>query len=189
MIEKFHYYFIVKKITLMYFIISFMIGFKLESKLYATSENQSAEQNITTIYTDISKIKELIPILDNFFNLLAKKDAYSATKDLFKIFPISQDAKDDFVNKITFAKTKLGNITGHEFVGYKKIGLATKLYIIYWFSYHELMPILWEFTFYKPNNDSWQLNYIRFESDDIMDFLTLPRLMFEKLRSELSSRK
>lgn len=133
-------------------------------------------------------VEQVKPIIESFFNNLASQDVVTAAKDIFAIFPISQEAKDNFANKITSMKMKLGNVIGNEFVGYRRLGASQRYIIVYWFSFHELMPVLWEFSFYRPKSDGpWQLNFIRFESDDLLEFLSFPKLQYDSFRERLEN--
>ncbi|NLI75118.1 MAG: hypothetical protein GX442_01595 [Candidatus Riflebacteria bacterium] len=125
---------------------------------------------------------EVKPVLEEFFGNLTTQDVVTASKNLFAIFPISPQGKEGFANKITIMKGKLGNLTGCEFLGYRRFGLSQRYVVVYYFTFHDLMPVLWEFSFYRPKaGGPWQLNFIRFESDDLMEFLAFPKLQFEVL--------
>ncbi len=127
-------------------------------------------------------VDEVKPIIEEFFGNLTTQDVITASKNLFAIFPISPQGKEGFANKITALKGKLGNLTGFEFLGYRRIGLSLRYIVVYYFTFHDLMPILWEFSFYRPKaGGPWQLNFIRFESDDLMEFLAFPKMQFEVL--------
>ncbi|RCK80490.1 MAG: hypothetical protein OZSIB_3236 [Candidatus Ozemobacter sibiricus] len=137
----------------------------------------------TVPFAPVDQVK---PILETFFANLATQDVVSAARDLFAIFPISQEAKDSFANKITAMKGKLGNLSGSEFIGFRRFGVSQRYVIVYWFSFHDLMPVLWEFSFYRPKPDGpWQLNFIRFESDDLLEFMAFPKLQYDTLRMQL----
>lgn len=133
----------------------------------------------TASFTPAEEVK---PILEEFFGKLITQDVVTASKNLFAIFPISPQAKDGFANKITTMKGKLGNLTGCEFLGYRRFGLSQRYVVVYYFTFHDLMPVLWEFSFYRPKaGGPWQLNFIRFESDDLMEFLAFPKVQYEVL--------
>lgn len=133
-------------------------------------------------------VSEVCAIAEDFFSKFETLDVQSAMKGLFTIFPLNQQAQDAFVIDVTNLKTKLGTPTGHEFVGYRPLGSTQRYFVVYYFTFHPRMPVAWEFTFYKPQpNAPWQLNFIRFDADDIQEFLEFTKLQFESLRRQNST--
>jgi len=128
-------------------------------------------------------IKWPLSVIESFMSNLEKDTALAGLEKLFEVFHIGQSAKDAFAADLGNLKVKLGIPTGHSFIGFKSFGKSDHYYILYFFSYYNRMPVAWEFTFYRPvTGGAWQLNYIRFESDDIADFLSFPKLQFEAYR-------
>ncbi len=132
-------------------------------------------------------VAEILVIADDFFEKLEKTDTYSAMKRLFEIFPLKTESQEAFVSDVTNLKTKLGSPTGHEFIGYRPVGSTERYYVTYFMTFHPRMPVAWELTFYRPiPNAPWQLNFIRFDADDIPEFLQFTKLQFEALRRQNS---
>lgn len=132
-------------------------------------------------------LNEVLAIADGFFDKFEKLDVQTAMKHLFEIFPLKPDAQNAFVRDVANLKTKLGIPTGHEFIGYRPIGATQRYFVMYFMTFHPRMPVAWELTFYRPDlNGPWQLNYIRFDADDIHEFLEFTRLQFEALRRQNS---
>ncbi len=130
-------------------------------------------------------VSEVCAIANDFFSKFESLDVQTSMKGLFTIFPLNQQAQDAFVIDVTNLKTKLGTPTGHEFIGYRPLGSTQRYFIVYYFTFHPRMPVAWEFTFYKPDPKTpWQLNFIRFDADDIQEFLEFPKLQFESLRRQ-----
>lgn len=133
-------------------------------------------------------VNEVLAIAENFFSKFETLDVQTAMKGLFTIFPLNQQAQDAFVIDVTNLKTKLGTPTGHEFIGYRPLGSTQRYFVVYFLTFHPRMPVAWEFTFYKPDPKApWQLNFIRFDADDIQEFLEFTKLQFESLRRENAS--
>jgi|GEM_PF-2034167 len=130
---------------------------------------------------------EILAIADDFFERLEKTDTYSAMKRLFEIFPLKTESQEAFVSDVTNLKTKLGSPTGHEFIGFRPVGATERYFVTYFMTFHPRMPVAWELTFYRPApNAAWQLNFIRFDADDIPEFLQFTKLQFETLRRQIA---
>jgi len=138
--------------------------------------------------TTTSAVSEVCAIANDFFSKFETLDVQTSMKGLFTIFPLNQQAQDAFVIDVTNLKTKLGTPTGHEFIGYRPLGSTQRYFVVYFLTFHPRMPVAWEFTFYKPDLKApWQLNFIRFDADDIQEFLEFTKLQFESLRRQNTS--
>lgn len=138
--------------------------------------------------TTTPAVSEVLAIAEDFFGKFEKLDVQTAMKGLFAIFPLNQQAQDSFVIDVTNLKTKLGTPTGHEFIGYRPLGSTQRYFVMYFLTFHPRMPVAWEFTFYRPDAKApWQINFIRFDADDIQEFLEFTKLQFESLRRQNSS--
>lgn len=130
-------------------------------------------------------VNEALAIADDFFGKFEKLDVQTAMKQLFAIFPLKDEAQNGFIGDVTNLKTKLGTPTGHEFIGYRPVGATQRYFVMYFMTFHPRMPVAWELTFYRPDpNAPWQLNFIRFDADDIQEFLEFTKLQFEALRRQ-----
>jgi hypothetical protein len=124
-------------------------------------------------------------LAESFFSAWPTVDTETAIKTLFAVFPIGDAGKAQVINDITRAKLAMGEPNGFCCVGYRAPTGSERLVWLYFLSYHHLMPLAWEFTFYRPRPEGpWQLNLIRFESDEVHDFLTLPKLVFDWYRTQ-----
>lgn len=133
-------------------------------------------------------LSEVCAISEEFFSKFETLDVQTAMNGLFAIFPLNQQAQEAFVIDVTNLKTKLGTPTGHEFIGYRPLGSTQRYFVVYFLTFHPRMPVAWEFTFYKPDPKApWQLNFIRFDADDIQEFLEFTKLQFESLRRQNTS--
>lgn len=129
-------------------------------------------------------LKEVLAIANDFFGKLETADTQTAMKRLFEIFPLKVEAQDAFISDVTNLKTKLGTPASHEFVGHRPVARTDRYFVTYFMTFHPRMPVAWELTFYRATSDGpWQLNYIRFDADDIPEFLQFTKLQFEALRS------
>ncbi|HOY65420.1 MAG TPA: hypothetical protein PLP29_00945 [Candidatus Ozemobacteraceae bacterium] len=129
-------------------------------------------------------LNEVLAIANDFFDKLEKSDTQTAMKRLFEIFPLKVEAQDAFISDVTNLKTKLGTPAGHEFVGHRPVARTDRYFVTHFLTFHPRMPVAWELTFYRAASDGpWQLNYIRFDADDIPEFLQFTKLQFEALRS------
>ncbi|HOT29114.1 MAG TPA: hypothetical protein PLU72_13095 [Candidatus Ozemobacteraceae bacterium] len=154
--------------------------------LFWTTPCVDAQTPLST--TTTPAVSEICAIAEDFFSKFETLDVQTAMKALFAIFPLNQQAQDAFVIDVTNLKTKLGTPTGHEFIGYRPFGSTQRYFVVYFLTFHPRMPVAWEFTFYKPEpNAPWQLNFIRFDADDIQEFLEFTKLQFESLRRQNSA--
>ncbi|MBF0500618.1 MAG: hypothetical protein HQM09_10840 [Candidatus Riflebacteria bacterium] len=125
-------------------------------------------------------VKEILPIVDDFFGKLEAKNATDSLKQLFDIFPIEERSQKNFRSDIQVLSEKLGYPTGHEFIGFRPIGKCERYFLVYLLTHHDKMPVAWEFTFYRPvAGGKWQVNYLRYNSDEIFEFFAYPKLRFE----------
>ncbi|MFZ2960125.1 MAG: hypothetical protein WA705_24860 [Candidatus Ozemobacteraceae bacterium] len=125
-------------------------------------------------------VKEIIPIVDDFFGKLQGKNATDSLKLLFAIFPIEERSQKNFRSDIQLLTDRLGFPSGHEFVGFRSIGKSDRFFLVYFMTHHDKMPVAWEFTFYRPTAEGkWQINYLRYNSDEVFEFLAYPKLRFE----------
>lgn len=140
-------------------------------------------------YGVLPEMKEIIDISKNFFTTLIKKNVDKATKPLFAIFPISDKSKNKLKNDIKGMSNKVGPMLEAEYIGYRTIGKLKRYFKLYFISYHPILPIAWELTFYKPApKGKWQLNYIRFNSDNIYEFIKYPLLKMSSMQKQLGSK-
>ncbi|MBF0407017.1 MAG: hypothetical protein HQM10_06675 [Candidatus Riflebacteria bacterium] len=134
-----------------------------------------------------STVEELVVIVDSFLNPLEKSDATGSLKILFDILPVGSETQENIKLDIQVLTEKLGFPLSHEFVGYRTLGNCQRYILIYFLSYHEKMPVAWEFTFYRPvAGGKWQMNLFRFNSDEIFEFISIPKIHFESIINSLS---
>lgn len=125
-------------------------------------------------------VKEILPLTDDFFGKLEGKDASSALQLLFSIFPINEAAQGNFRSDIQLLSDRLGYPGAHEFIGFRQLGASERFFLLYFLSHHDKMPVAWEFTFYRPKtSNKWQVNYLRYNSDEIFEFFAYPKIHFE----------
>lgn len=133
-----------------------------------------------------SETEEIRTITEGFFNKWINEDESSSFKEIFEIFPVADSAKESLAGSVARIKTTLGRINTHDFLGYRFFKNSQRYYALYYISYHELMPVGWEFTYYKSTPEGkWQLNFIRFDSDDIFDFIHFPKLQFDSYKESV----
>lgn len=125
-------------------------------------------------------VKEILPLTDDFFGKLLAKDASGALQLLFSIFPIDERAQGNFRSDIQLLSERLGFPGAHEFIGFRQLGGSERFFLMYFLSHHDKMPVAWEFTFYRPKiSNKWQVNYLRYNSDEIFEFFAYPKMHFE----------
>lgn len=163
------------------------------NKSVSTKEGNSYENaynNIATpfqFHTDkLSEMKEILNISKDFFTSLVKASVDDATQPLFKIFPISDASKNKLKKDIKGLKDTIGPMIDAEYIGYRTIGSLRRFFTLYFISYHGIMPLTWELTFYQPiSNAEWQLNFIRFNSDHMYEFLKYPMLRLNQIQKDI----
>ena len=137
----------------------------------------------------LPEMKEIIDVSKNFFTTIIEKSTDEATIPLFAIFPISDKSKEKLQEDIRDLKNKVGPMHEVEYIGYRTIGKLKRYFTLYFISYHVILPIAWELTFYKPTpKGKWQLNYIRFNSDNIYEFIKYPLLKLNLMQKQLRSK-
>lgn len=100
-----------------------------------------------------------------------------------KMFPVAAERQATLLTRLEEAMARLQTPDGFSFLGYRTLGEAGRLARLYYVTWHPLMPLAWEFVVYRGRSDGpWQLNFLRFESDAIDEFVALPPLAFERLR-------
>lgn len=134
----------------------------------------------------LPEMKDILNISKEFFTLIVKKSVDEATQPLFKIFPISDKSKNKLTKDIKGLTTTIGPMIQAEYIGYRTIGSLKRFFTLYFISYHGIMPLAWELTFYQPiANSKWQLNFIRFNSDHMYEFLKYPMLRLNQIQKNI----
>ena len=173
-----------------------MYEIKTSSKPVSSSQNSMSlpgmmsaltERDVYQMHYDVlPEMKAVIGISKKFFSGLILKNVDTATKPLFKIFPISVKSKNHLKNDIKNLESKVGPMLEAEYIGYRTIGKMKRYFNLYFITYHAVMPIVWELTFYQPMaNGKWQLNFIRFNSDNPYEFLKYPQLKLNLIQKLL----
>ncbi len=145
----------------------------------------TSSQAQTPIQTEPdNQVKELIRIVDGLFTEFEGPREELFLKKLFQLFPLNETAQLGFMGDVVNLKQRLGTPVGHEFIGFRKVGASKMYYLLYFFTLHQVMPVAWEFTFYRPKAETpWQINFIRLQSDDIWEFLTQTTHQFEAFKN------
>lgn len=71
-------------------------------------------------------------------------------------------------SKLDSAYSRLGNFTGYELIGEKKV--TSSLVAYSYIAKHENYPVRITFVFYKPD-DQWVVESMAFDTDDVIDEL------------------
>ena len=133
------------------------------------------------------QIKELQGVITTLFAPLIKQDSETFLKKLFEIFPIGERARAGFGDDLKTLGGRLSFPAEVEFVGYRTVGNSERYFVVYYLSMHPEMPVGWELTFYQPQAGKiWQLNFLRYHSDDLYEFMQLPKMQFEALQKQLN---
>ena len=97
-----------------------------------------------------AKVADVVKLVEGFFAKLQTEDVTTALKPVFQIFPIREEAQNGFINDVTRMKLRLGNVSGSEFLGFRRFGRSDRYFLVYFFTFHDRMPVAWEFTFFQP---------------------------------------
>ena len=136
--------------------------------------------------TPTPQVREIQTIVNELFAPLVKKDTEGFLKKLFAVFPIGDRARLSFSEDIKTLTSKLNFPLDFEFVGYRSSGKSERFLLVYYLSIHPDMPVGWEFTFYRPVADGpWQMNFLRYHSDELFEFLHYPKMPFEVMQRQL----
>ncbi|MBF0546488.1 MAG: hypothetical protein HQM08_18725 [Candidatus Riflebacteria bacterium] len=155
------------------------------SALFFFPFSSNAEEKLLTEKTPA--IGEVVALVDSFFGPLEKSNATDSLKILFDILPVGNDTQESIKQDVQILTDKLGYPSSHEFIGYKGLGNCQRYLLVYFLSYHDKMPVAWEFTFYRPKADGkWQMNLFRFNSDEIFEFFGIPKIQFESILHTLT---
>ncbi|HNV72732.1 MAG TPA: hypothetical protein PKO06_23685 [Candidatus Ozemobacteraceae bacterium] len=132
------------------------------------------------------QVREIQTVVNEIFPLLIKKDSEGFLKKLFEVFPIGEQARISFSNDVKHLIARLQSPLDFEFVGYRMSGQSVRFIQVYYLTIHPTMPLGWEFTFYRPVADGpWQMNFLRYHSDELYEFLNYPKLAFEVMQKTL----
>jgi len=134
----------------------------LAQNLEGVLQNNSQENNASfNLPTDI-KFK-----LDNFFELIIKKEYKNALENLLQNSPISKKDEDykNILKQISKSIELYGEIKGYEIVNLKIAG--TCYYKIFIIGLHQKYPTRWEINFYR--SPELGLIVTNFKFDDISE--------------------
>ncbi len=143
-------------------------------------------QHVPLETTPNAQVREIQTVVNEIFPPLIKKDAEGFLQKLFAVFPIGEQARRSFSEDVKHLIQRMGFPLDFEFVGYRSSGQSTRFIQVYYLSIHPTMPLGWEFTFYRPIADGpWQMNFLRYHSDELYEFLNYPKLPFEVMQKQL----
>ena len=103
-------------------------------------------------------------IIDIFFDLIARNEAEAAVEMIFS--DMGSWVPRDSILQVRQQLLSLNQYLGH-FIGYEYLGdvkLSGRYVIDNYFCYYDRQPILYEFTFYRPDA-KWRVQNINFQSE------------------------
>ena len=103
-------------------------------------------------------------IVASFFDLLAKNEAEAAIEIIFSDMSawIPKESTVQMRQQISSLDEYLGDFIGYEHLG--DIKVAKRYVLSNYFCYYERQPILYEFTFYRPDT-TWRVQNLNFKTE------------------------
>ncbi|MBS1501839.1 MAG: hypothetical protein JST32_07240 [Bacteroidetes bacterium] len=129
------------------------IGSNLRAQTKSEAETKGPVSYITTFF-NIYKTQSP----DKAFDYLSTKSNLAIWGDKWAYFK----------SKLDSVYSALGDFTGYELIGEKKV--TNSLVAYSYIAKHKNYPVRFTFVFYKPN-DQWLVHNIEFDTDDVIDEL------------------
>lgn len=106
--------------------------------------------------------------LERLFDALEEKGGKEALDAIKTVFRPDETSAGHLALKIDEMLATVGALRGHEFVGSRAIGHNRKYIELAYLSYHDLGPVMWEATAYRPG-ETWMILKLKFSTENLTE--------------------